>query len=72
MENRKSEIGEWEILLGGFFYQVVRTRGGFFQSWKQHSVNIEHQLKSKLHDLCAQGVWSENKNGTGAVTTAKI
>ena len=45
--------GEWENLLGRIFYWVAAIWGvisiilTFFKAKKQHSVNIEHQLKSK-------------------------
>ena len=39
-----------------------------FQRWKQHSVNIEHWLKSK--PVCTKTI-KLNENGTGAMTTAK-
>ena len=45
--------GGAEILLGEFFYQVVRTWGGVTLASdsklkKKHAVNTEHQLKSTL------------------------
>ena len=46
--------GGWEILLGRISYWVVGVWGvistilTFFKAKKQHSVNIEYQLKSKL------------------------
>ena len=45
---------EWEILLREFFLLVSGNLTSdfdhlkFFQSLKQHSVHIDHQLKSKL------------------------
>ena len=45
---------EWEIMLGRISYGVVGVWGvistivTFFKVKKQHSVNIEHQIKSKL------------------------
>ena len=44
--------GGAEILLGEFFYQVLRTGGVTLASdsklKKKHAVNTEHQLKSTL------------------------
>ena len=46
--------GEWEILRGFFLLgggNLTRSdfnHLNFFQSLKQHSVHIDHQLKSKL------------------------
>ena len=47
--------GEWEILLGRISYCLVGIWGGlistiltFFKAKKKYSVNIKHQLKSKL------------------------
>ena len=44
-----------------------------FKAKKQHSVNIEHQLKSKLAwPACKKSVYEiKIKNGTGSITTAK-
>ena len=38
---------------------------------KKERKKIEHQLKSKLAWPLVQRVWSQNKNGTKAMTTAK-
>ena len=44
----------WEVLLGKIFFQVkaiwqrIILTIQLFESWKQHFVNSEHQLKPKL------------------------
>ena len=44
----------------------------FFKAKKQHSVNIEHQLKSKLAwPACKKSIYEVKiKNGTGSMTRA--
>ena len=69
--------GEWEFLLVEVFYRVVGiwwemilTIQTFFRCYKQHSVNIEHPLKSKLAwNLCTRD--TKLKNNTVAMTAAK-
>ena len=64
--------GRWEILLGRIFCWVVGFILTFFKAKKQHSINIEHQLKLKLTWLvCIKEYDVERKNGTGWMTTAK-
>ena len=64
--------------MGTFFYQVVRNWGGviltirkFFKTKNSIFVNTKHQLKSKLAWSVFQKSMKLNKNGTGAMTTAK-
>ena len=55
---------EWEILLGRSFYWLVNIWGvviltilTFFKAKKHYSVNIEHQIKSKLAwPVCKKGM----------------
>ena len=58
--------GEWELLLGGVFDHL-----NFFQSLKQHFVNMEHWLKSKLVWPICTKKFEVKKNDTGAMTAAK-
>ena len=62
-----------------YFFWVVGIRGmisiilTFFKAKKQHSVNIEHQLKLKLaRPVCKKSIYEVKiKYGTGSMTTAK-
>ena len=64
--------GRWEILLGRIFCWVVGFILTFFKAKKQHSINIEYQLKSKLAWLvCIKEYDVERKTGTGWMTTEK-
>ena len=65
--------GESKILLGKGGENLRSNDfddSNFFSKWKKPSVNIEHQLKSKLYSMTCVS-WNQNKNGTGAMTTAK-
>ena len=77
-ENPFPSEGKWEILLGVDFFircghlkRSACDHSNPFQSKKHHSVNIEHQLKSKLaRPWCAYKEY-EVKNGAGAMATVK-
>ena len=58
--------GGREILVGRIFCWVAGFILTFLKAKKQHSINIEHQLKSKLTGLvCIKEYDVERKNGTG-------
>ena len=68
----------WENFLGEDFLFVGRNlrrsdfdHSNLFQSLKQHSVNTEHWLKSKLAWPVFTNSMKLNKNGTGMMTTGK-
>ena len=58
------------LLIGWYLKSSNFDSSNLLQSEKQHSVNIEHQLKSN-HDLCIKRVWIYNENGTGTMTAAQ-
>ena len=72
MDGGEGGGGGGESLVGGIFYWVVGFILTFLKAKKQHSINIEHQLKSKLTWLiCIKEYDVEKKNGIEWMTTAK-
>ena len=55
---------------GGNLRTSVFDHLNLFQSWKQLSMNTEHQFK-KNSLTCVYKGWSSNKNGTGTMATTK-